>query len=422
MSKKLLAKTLKYYMVFSITMLIIAGIAFYFFGTLLYVNNADRELLILKKEFVSLSLPALKPDKIAAWNEFNRDLKIRDNDKQLAGDIFFYHSYYNCLSETYERYRVLHSPVSIQGKNYIFSAKINLIKDEALIIGIVRLFAIIGFLLLTGLFLITRFLSIRLWKPFYTTLQQMERFEIDKVIKPELPNVDIEEFERLNAAISRLMDKNTSIYASQSEFIENASHELQTPLAIFKGMLQTLQQRDDITKGQFEILENINVAACRLGKINKNLLLLSRLESRQFDITQGMTVNAVVEHQLPFFTEQAQARNLVIRYTSQAVLYVSANGVLLEIVINNLFNNAIRHNNREGEINIVVKEDSLCFSNSSGSGPLDEVRLFNRFTKASTSSQGSGLGLAIISRIATLNGWRFSYRFEEKQHFFRVDF
>ncbi|GGF14681.1 hypothetical protein GCM10011518_25060 [Flavobacterium limi] len=250
----------------------------------------------------------------------------------------------------------------------------------------------------------------------------MERFEIDKVIKPELPNVDIEEFERLNAAISRLMDKNTSIYASQSEFIENASHELQTPLAIFKGMLQTLQQRDDITKGQFEILENINVAACRLGKINKNLLLLSRLESRQFDITQGMTVNAVVEHQLPFFTEQAQARNLVIRYTSQAVLYVSANGVLLEIVINNLFNNAIRHNNREGEINIVVKEDSLCFSNSSGSGPLDEVRLFNRFTKASTSSQGSGLGLAIISRIATLNGWRFSYRFEEKQHFFRVDF
>ncbi len=409
-------------MVFSITMLIIAGIAFYFFGTLLYVNNADRELLILKKEFISLSLPGLKPDKIAAWNEFNRDLKIRDNNDQLADDTFFYHSYYNCLSENYERYRVLQSPVSIDGKNYIFSAKINLIEDETLMIGIVRLFAIIGFFLLTGLYLITRYLSIRLWKPFYTTLQQIERFEIDKVNQPELPAVDVEEFERLNWAISRLMEKNTSIYASHSEFIENASHELQTPLAIFKGMLQSLQQRNDITKGQFELLENINIAASRLGKINKNLLLLSRLESRQFDATQGITVNAMLERQLPFFTEQAQARQVDLRYTPQGLLHVSANAVLLEIVINNLFNNAIRHNSAGGTIDVVLKETSLCFSNSGESGPLDQLRIFKRFTKASTKSQGSGLGLSIISRIATLNGWNFSYRFEEKQHFFCLDF
>lgn len=422
MSKKLLNKTLKYYLAFSTLILLIAAVVFYFFGTVLYVHNAERELRILKDEFIILSLPELKKNEIVTWNKYNRDLKIRKNVNSIDKEYFFYHDYYNCLSEKYERYRVLHAPILIEGDKYVFSAKVNLIENESVLVGIIRLFAVILIFLLAGLFLITRFLSLRLWKPFYTTLHQIERFEIDKRTQPSLPNVDVEEFERLNNAISKLIKKNTSIYASHTEFIENASHELQTPLAIFKALLQTLLQRPDVTEGQFGLLEDINIAASRLSKINRNLLLLSKLEGRQFEDVECVSVNALIERQLPFFAEQATMREIVIRYAPEQELCVSANPSLLEIVINNLFSNAVRHSADNGNILVAVTGQSIVFSNSATSGALDELTLFKRFTKAIPSSPGSGLGLSIIDKIGALNHWKITYSYTDGQHFFSVTF
>ncbi|MGQ2983045.1 sensor histidine kinase [Flavobacterium sp.] len=421
MTKRLLHKTLRYYVFYSLVILVVAAVLFFYLARMVYRSDADRELSVLREEFVRLTIPGLEQGEIAAWNSYNRDMKIKGNSKGFERDTLYYHSYYNCLSEKYERYRVLNSPVRIGDRDYIFSAKINVIGSDELIMGIVGVFTIVMALLLVGLLFITGRLSLTLWKPFYTTLNQIERFEIDKMQAPELAITGIAEFDRLNQAITKLIAKNTLIYASHGEFVENASHELQTPLAIFKAMLQTLVQRPDITPGQFELLENINIAASRLSKINKNLLLLSKLESTQFDAMETLSVNALVERHLPFFIEQASALDIDIQYGSEAPISVLANPVLLEIAINNLLLNAVRHNRVNGSIAVTIGERFIRISNTGATDALDGQRLFERFSKANTSASGSGLGLSIVKRITVLNQWKITYYFSGSLHFFQLE-
>ena len=73
-------------------------------------------------------------------------------------------------------------------------------------------------------------------------------------------NSDIEEFNRLNTSIDNLIKRNILIYNNQREFVENAAHELQTPIAVFKAKIDTLIQRLDVTKGQSEILTSLKFA------------------------------------------------------------------------------------------------------------------------------------------------------------------
>ena len=82
---------------------------------------------------------------------------------------------------------------------------------------------------------------------------------------------------------------------------------------------------------------------------------------------------------------------------------------MAEILISNLFLNAIRHNTNQGIILIKLTNNSLQFSNTGIPEPLTTNNLFNRFSKSNNSQQGNGLGLAIIKKIADLNNWIITY-------------
>lgn len=277
-------------------------------------------------------------------------------------------------------------------------------------------------ILLIGLFIITKRLSITLWKPFYDTLEQIEEFEIDKSSNSKLAANSIEEFNRLNLAINKLIEKNTRIYKSQKEFIENAAHELQTPIAIFKGKLETLLQRDDVTEEQFEILDKLNDTTTRLNRLNKNLLLLSKIESKQYNIPEEVLLNKVIANQLDFFKEQALAKNISINTALEPNTLVKTNLFLSEILISNLFLNAINHNTANGSINVVLHENSLVFSNTGISKSLETDKLFERFSKVNPSSKGNGLGLSIIKKIVENNNWEVIYSYKDKLHIFEIRF
>lgn len=422
MSKKLLNKTVNVYLIFSIVVMLISAPVFYYFSEKLYIDDADEALVLAKKEFIQYSIPHLKINEIPIWNKTNRDSKIQELNPRLAKDTIFYKTYFDKVNHENEPYRVIMGTVRIENKSFTYFSRINLVESEDLIKSIVWLFTIIAFLLLAGLFLISRRLSFKLWKPFYDTLDKIEQFEIDKNIRPNFLQTDIEEFNRLNNAIHKLIDKNTLIYKNQREFVENAAHELQTPLAIFKAKLDTIIQRSDVTEGQFEILENLNEASERLNKLNKNLLLLSKLETQQFASIETVFVNQLIKKQIPFFTEQALARNIEITLEEKEKVLINANPVLMEIVINNLFLNAIKHNIQNGTITIVVTKNTISFSNSGENHPLDETKLFHRFFKNKTASSGNGLGLSIIKKITKQYNWKISYQFQNNNHFFILKF
>jgi signal transduction histidine kinase len=276
--------------------------------------------------------------------------------------------------------------------------------------------------LLIGLFIITKRLSLNLWKPFYETLQQIEQFEIDKSNQPKLKETRIEEFNRLNQSIVKLIERNTYIYHSQREFIENAAHELQTPLAVFQVKIDTLIQSSDFTQEQYEMLSSLNDSVSRLNRLNKNLLLLSKMENDSYNEKQTISLNEAIEKHFDFFTEQAKAKNLTIKMELTESVAVKSNPVLAEILISNLFLNGIRHNINEGIIVVTLTNQSLTFSNSGQTMPLVADKLFNRFSKSNPSEQGNGLGLAIIKKIAELNNWKVSYSFTNNLHSFSVTF
>lgn len=402
-------------------LLIVSAPLFYYITERLYIEETDETLILHKNEFVKFSLPTLKTADIQNWNKYNRNIKI-EPFKNSGKDTIFYNSYYDALDAEIEPYRELNASIIIEGNPYTYSARINLVEKEDLMKSIAILFLVIISLLLVGLFVITKRLSINLWKPFYETLNQIENFEIDKSNHPKFTETNIEEFNRLNNSIEKLITKNTSIYHSQREFIENAAHELQTPLAVFQAKIDTLIQNADFTQEQYKMLSSLNDSVSRLNRLNKNLLLLSKMENDIYSEKQTINLNEAIEKHFDFFTEQAKAKNLIIKTEMNEAVAVNSNPVLAEILISNLFLNAIRHNVSDGQVLVTLSDHSLTFSNTGQSQTLVADKLFNRFSKSNPSEQGNGLGLAIIKKIADLNNWKISYSFANNFHSFSVDF
>lgn len=421
MSKKLLHRTLKAYFTYFVLILTISAPLFYYATKRLYTKEADDTLLLHKREFIKYTAPTLKYDDIALWNKFNRNAKIY-NTKLLTKDTLFFSSYYDTLDAEIEPYRELNFPISIQGRPYTYSEKINLVENADLLTNIAFLFLAVVVILLFGLFLITKKLSQDLWKPFYRTLQQIESFEIDKTKQPDFEKTDIEEFYRLNTSIQNLIERNTAIYKSQREFIENAAHELQTPLAVFQAKIDTLIQRSDVTQAQSEILGSLNESISRLNRLNRNLLLLSKMENEVYSDRQSVSLTECIVKNLGFFTEQAKAKSLEIKMELQKDIIIKSNPVLAEVLISNLFLNAIKHNIESGQIIIGIHDNKLLFSNSGLSEPLKTDKLFTRFSKSNPSEQGTGLGLAIIRKIADINNWSVAYKYNGDIHSFSITF
>ncbi len=400
--------------------LLISAPIFYYATERLYIQEADDTLLLHKKEFLKYTVSTLTYTDIPVWNSFNRNAKI-GSEKNVTRDTFFFASYYDTLDAELEPYRELNFPVTIQEKQYTYSERISLVESEDLLKNVAMLFFAIISILLFGLFFITKKLSQNLWKPFYKTLHQIEHFEIDKT-QPKFSKTEIEEFNRLNISIQKLIDRNAIIYKSQKEFIENAAHELQTPLAVFQAKIDTLIQRSDVTQEQSEILDSLNENVSRLNRLNKNLLLLSKIEHVSYSDKQTILLSGYLKKNLEFFTEQATAKALTIKMELQEDFEIKSNHVLAEVLISNLFLNAIKHNIPNGKINIAIKSNTLAFSNSGQPYPLTTHKLFNRFSKANPSEQGSGLGLSIVKKIADINNWSVTYQFENNLHSFAVSF
>ncbi|MCE9540129.1 MAG: HAMP domain-containing histidine kinase, partial [Bacteroidetes bacterium] len=381
MTKKLLHKTSRVYLLFSVMLLIVSAPLFYYITERLYIEETDDTLILHKNEFLKYSLPSLTTVEIQNWNKYNRNIKI-EPFKDLGSDTIFYNSYYDSLESETEPYRELNATILIDGSRYTYSARINLVETEDLIESIAILFFVIISLLLVGLFVITKKLSISLWKPFNETLNQIEKFEIDKSNHPKFIKTNIEEFNRLNTSVEKLIEKNISIYHSQKEFIENAAHELQTPLAVFQAKIDTFIQSSEFNKEQCKMLSSLNDSVSRLNRLNKNLLLLSKLENDNYSDKETIYLNEAIKKHLDFFTEQAKEKKLNIEIEWTEIISVKSNSVLAEILISNLFLNAIRHNINDGRILIKLSNDSFIFSNSGKSQPLVAYNLFNRFSKS----------------------------------------
>ena len=212
--------------------------------------------------------------------------------------------------------------------------------------------------------------------------------------------------------------RNEEMYSQQKQFIENASHELQTPLAICRNKLELLAERPDCTEGQLEEIEDIHRNLGRIVKLNKSLLLLSRIENGQFHETKEVEFNPIIKELVEDFQEIYEHKKLHVEVEENAACKVHMNESLANILITNLLKNAMIHTPNEGSITIRVQSTGITFTNSTDGPSLDQSRLFTRFYQADNKkSDSTGLGLAIIQSIVHLYHFHISYSFDEKHRF-----
>ena len=262
--------------------------------------------------------------------------------------------------------------------------------EEDIMHGIMIQFGIITVVLAVAIVLTVRFISRRLWKPFDETLLRIEGFRLEDGKLPVLPESDVEEFARLNRTLTALMEGSLTSYRTQKEFTENASHELQTPLAVFQSKLDLLLQQPDLTRQQAELMQSLYETSNRLSRLNRNLLLLAKIDNRQYGQMETINLNDFLDRALPSL--ECLTGSITFHKDFQTSLTVRANRTLLESLVNNFVVNAVRYNRPGGKIYLTVSDRELTVSNTSAAPALDARLIFNRFYRPSEKVKRQRLG------------------------------
>ncbi len=320
-----------------------------------------------------------------------------------------------------DRFRVLSSYISINGKLYHLQIETNIEEADETMLAIAIVTLLFFALLVIGFIFLNRRIAKQIWQPFRNTLKKLKSFDLTTQRAVSFDKTNIEEFEELNQSLQKLIDKNISVYSQQKTFIENASHELQTPLAVLKSKLDLLLQNKNITSEQAELLTAIDLPLSRITRINKNLLLLAKIENKQFAEVENIELTEVINETLELLSDYTTLKQISVDENFSEKLFLSCNKTLLEILVNNLLINAIVHNTEQGKIQISFSNKTLTISNT-GKTALSNEKLFERFTISSSESANSGLGLAIVKEICNRYNWHIHYTFENNLHSFSVQF
>jgi signal transduction histidine kinase len=269
--------------------------------------------------------------------------------------------------------------------------------------------------------IINRWLIRRLWQPFYNTIAGINKFQLGGKKIPEFTESRIDEFNLLNSTLDLFIRSAEKEYKSLKEFTENASHELQTPLAIVRTKLDTLIQDEHLSETQSNAAQTAYEAIQKMANLNQSLLLLSKIENRQFSETSLFDFRNSVNDKLTAWQELWEGKQLQVSASMEPTL-LRMNTQLADILLNNLFSNALRHSPDQGLIHIQLLNNRFSISNTAANGPLDNMKIFQRFSKGGQSTDHHGLGLSIVKQISEISGNPVTYHFKEGNHIFTISF
>lgn len=422
---KLLQKIGRYFISFSLLILIICGLGVYLGLQYMLDHEMDENLYhtrtILLKELSKMdSLPPV--------------LEIMDEVIDIKAvsslsEIEIYQDTFRLVEEMEdgeltldeEPFRQYIYTEKIKGRPYRISLNHSKFDTEDLFAAISLLVFSALFLFLIALNLFNRFLSQTLWKPFHQTINQIEKFSFDNPEPIQVLKTDISEFNSLNSAISKMINKLTQDYSSLKRFAENASHEFQTPLAIIKSQLDLLLQKET-QKENLQYIRQIQTSANKLAKLNKSLLLLTKIENRQFESVEKLRFDEILDQKLETMAILFEGKKLKLHKEIEPYSLL-ANPLLLDIFFSNILSNAIRHNLEGGEIQITLSKHGFYVRNTGI--PLKEKspeELLERFHKADDSGKTLGLGLAIVAEICKRYEWDINYQNKDIWHELKIDF
>lgn len=306
-------------------------------------------------------------------------------------------------------------------KPYKLEIKTSMIEEDDLLFDLARALVILYVSLVISIFSVNYFMLKKVWKIFYKLLDHLKKYTFGSKEKFKIPDTKIKEFQDLEAGIQKMIDRNEIVFEHQKQFISNAAHELQTPLAISMNKLELLSEYADITEKQLQEIASINDTINRLIKLNKSLLLLSRIENNQFQQKENINFNQLIKEIVEDFEDFANFKQIKFSIIDKGSFEFNMDKGLAITLINNLIKNAMIHNlENHGEINISITENEFRVENTSNISELDQNVIYNRFYRSTTDNQSTGLGLPVVKTIIDYNPpLKMSYSYVGK-HIFKV--
>lgn len=379
------------------------------------MSEATRQNL----QAMSLSDTELN-EAVLLWNKLRPETQLQQVETARPDSTYnIYRKNKYIPSKGWDRFQGLVTYFPINGKTFRLTQEANMEESHETIIAIAAVAFVFFMILLGGLIFINRKISEKLWLPFYSSLQKIKTFDLHRPEQIRFEPTTTEEFEALNHHLEKLIDGNIAVYKQQKEFTQNASHELQTPLSIVKFKLDLLYQSKPLSEEQSGIINDAHRSLSKVTRINKNLLLLAKMENSQFNGKEVIDLSALVASHVVLLEDFLEDKQLTVQLQLAPDVSLSGNKVLVEILLTNLIMNAVRHSIPEDTIRITLTPARLEISNT-GAATLDEKLLFRRFGSSSPNTTGTGLGLAIVRQICQLHGWKEQYLFKNNLHIFTV--
>lgn len=390
---KLFAKANRYFGLSVIVTLVLSSFLIFYGITYLFQIESEEKLAVDEFRLIEL----IKNNRRTASLPPFFEIKTIETDKQSAPAIKTI-ELFDPIGNENEKYLELSSIRKINGIFYSLKVRHATVESEELMFVVIVSFLGVMLISFIILFFINRTISLRLWRPFNSTLEKLQAFSLEKGDLIRASKTNIIEFDLLNESLEKFSSKLIQDYKSLQEFTENASHEIQTPLSvILLNLEEALQSELDENTSQ-KVYASYQ-AALRLSRLNEKLLLLTKLDNQQFNSTVEIDVLEVVKEIINEFTPLFQGKSIVIETDFRQPFYASIDRGLALILISNLISNSLKYCEEKGKTEIYVDENNIIISNSLFS-QIDVNKLFDRFYKQNNNTDSLGLGLSISKKIA----------------------
>ncbi len=399
------------------------SVAFYFILTDELIDEVDDQLEVYSEHIIRqwLSGEAL-PDSTDGSNNTYYIRQITPEEVAMDKKVEYeYKNIYIAAKLEEEPARVMHTifehndgtwwKLTVKTPVYERNEVISTILVATSILLVVMMLVIIG---------VFAWVFVRHTRPLYKMLHYLDSYAIGN--PQALDNeTDVTEFQRLNESVTACIQRIEEVYERERRFIGDASHELQTPLAVCQNRIELMMNDAAMTEQQMTELAKMHQTIGELIRLNKTLLFLSKIENNQYIEQTEVNLNAKIRHQMEMLAEVYASKEITVCLYEKGQWALCANEELITSLVSNLLRNAYLHNEPHGTIDIYIKEGALSVANTGDTNPLDASRLFDRFYRGSHGKKHSnGLGLSIVKAICETSRLKVGYTFEQGKHIFTV--
>lgn len=333
-------------------------------------------------------------------------------------DRYYDGTVYIETEDEYEPVRIMKSCfMATDLKYYELELRLSTLERDDLIAAIFKYLVALYIALLCCIIFSTRLILKSVFRPLDRLLEWLENVSPGHPAPYLNPDCRIREFRTLNRAALEMHERAEKAYREQKEFIENASHELQTPLAVINGKLELLAEHENLDEEVLKNIDDMFRSLHRAIQLNKSLLLLSRIQNRQFEEVTEVDMNPHVRKILELLSDLYEEKELDYHLSDTETCRIRMNESLAHTLLTNLIKNAIIHSPDHGRVDIVIHSARIEIIND-GNQALDKQQIFKRFYKGNAGQKEStGLGLSIAQSIANLYHIKLTYYHDGRHHF-----